>query len=60
MQAVYWVVVMPALPTKGQMYFLKGKGPQDLASGNIRAIGFGYEPDGLRFMYDCIVTIAKN
>ncbi len=42
------------------MYFLKGKGPHDLASGNIRAIGFGYEPDGSRFMYDCIATIAQN
>lgn len=54
---VYWVVDMPDLSsaTKGVGRFYKGRGEDDLKSGNLRALVFGHEPDGSRVIYDCAV-----
>lgn len=56
-----WVVHreidMPDLAptTKGSVHFFKGKGPQDLESDNLRALGFSYVKDGSRVIYDFAV-----
>jgi len=59
---VYRVVDMPDLSpaTKGPSYFYKGIGPQDLESGNLRALVYGHEKDGSRVIYDCPVERRRD
>jgi hypothetical protein len=59
---VHMAIDMPNLSaaTKGSFHFYKGRGPQDLESGNLRALVFGHEKDGSRVIYDCVVQKDPN
>jgi len=59
---VYRVVDMPDLShaTKGTGWFYKGRTEENLKSDKLRALVFGDEPDGLRVIYDCAVTVRGS